>query len=164
MAELAQTSGSPGTRHTAHHATRHPPPKTTGRHQASGKRRPRCRVGALVRRAHALVARTLGAQQREQLLDERRQLGGKARQLCEDGRHALLPRLTRCRRATLQRAQRAAARAALGCLVASVVLGYFVNLCRGYRGLHAVPYYTYLASSFSISDYQLKPNPRPADM
>ena len=46
-------------------------------------------------------------------------------------------------------------------LVATCLLGYCINVCRGLRGLDAVPYYTYLTSTMSISDYILKPNPRP---
>ena len=44
------------------------------------------------------------------------------------------------------------------------VLGYLVNLCRGMRGTDAVPYYNFFLASLSISDYQLKPNPRPQEM
>ena len=54
--------------------------------------------------------------------------------------------------------------AGLGILVSTCVLGYVVNIARGVRGTDAIPYYTYMASTMSISDYQLKPNPRPQDM
>jgi hypothetical protein len=46
-------------------------------------------------------------------------------------------------------------------LLLTFILGYIVNLCRGVRGAHAIPFYTFIMSAFAISDYQLKPNPRP---
>jgi len=50
------------------------------------------------------------------------------------------------------------------CLLISCILGYVINLCRGARGTDAIPYYNWVASTMSISDYQLKPNPRPEGM
>jgi len=38
------------------------------------------------------------------------------------------------------------------------------ELCRGARGTDAIPYYNWAMSTLSISDYQLKPNPRPQGM
>ena len=54
--------------------------------------------------------------------------------------------------------------AACGILLFSFVFGYIFNLCRGLRGTDAIPYYNLFLSQLSISDYQLKPNPRPQEM
>ena len=54
--------------------------------------------------------------------------------------------------------------AGCGILILTCVLGYLVNLCRGARGTDAIPYYNWAMSTLSISDYQLKPNPRPQGM
>lgn len=36
--------------------------------------------------------------------------------------------------------------------------GYVFNLCNGKRGMHAIPFFRYFATSLSYSDYQLKPS------
>ena len=43
------------------------------------------------------------------------------------------------------------------------LLGYVFNLCRGRRGLAAVPLYRLFTSQMAYSDYTLKPNPMPPD-
>ena len=52
---------------------------------------------------------------------------------------------------------------ACGCLLLTCVLGYILNLCKGKRGTSAIPFFDYMFSWFSMSDYTLKPNPKPAN-
>ena len=49
-------------------------------------------------------------------------------------------------------------------LLLTCVIGYLLNLCLGARGTAAIPFYRYLSSSLSYSDYQLKPGPNPHGM
>lgn len=50
---------------------------------------------------------------------------------------------------------------AVALLLFSCILIYVLNICRGQRGLNAVPFFRYFAASIAYSDYQLKPNPMP---